>query len=138
MRISTHLERITGGRYSQVDAQVEETGLHLMVHTGDRRKAVRADNLSHATQDQIYLAARMSLLDLVCFGRQPPLLLDDPFVNYDDNRMANTVMLMRDLYRDCQVILFTCVDRYDRFADSVFTLPGTNCHAMPAIGAAAS
>jgi len=122
--VSKHLGPITGGRYTQVDAQIDESGLHLLVYAGDRRKAVKADSLSRATQDQIYLAARMSLLELVCEGRQPPLLLDDPFVNYDDGRVENTVALMRDLYRDYQIVIFTCVDRYDRFADTVIPLSG--------------
>jgi DNA repair exonuclease SbcCD ATPase subunit len=129
--VSRHLGPITGGRYTQVDAQIDEAGLHLLVFTSDKRKAVKADNLSRATQDQIYLAARMSLLDLVCDGRQPPLLLDDPFVNYDDARVANTVDLMRDLYRDYQIVLFTCVDRYDHFADSLITLSGPRKSSEP-------
>jgi hypothetical protein len=136
--VSRHLGPITGGRYTQVDAQIDEAGLHLLVFTSDRRKAVKADSLSRATQDQIYLAARMSLLDLVCDGRQPPLLLDDPFVNYDDARVSNTVELMKDLYRDYQIVLFTCVDRYDRYTDSLITLSGPRPAAEPAPRVAAS
>lgn len=122
--ISKHLGQMTAGRYDQVDAQIDEAGLRLMVQTADHRRSVRADSLSRATQDQIYLAARMALLDLAGDGRRPPLLLDDPFVNYDEGRMGNTLELMRELYKDYQVILFTCVDRYDRYADSVFALAG--------------
>ncbi len=121
--ISRHIAQMTDGRYSEVDAQIDESGLRLMVQTSDRRHAVRADSLSRATQDQIYLAARMALLEVVSDGRKPPLLLDDPFVNYDESRMGNTLGLLLDLYRNYQVILFTCVDRYDRFAGSVFSLP---------------
>lgn len=122
--VTKHLAPITGGRYDQVDARIEEDGLHLMVYTTDKRRAVRADSLSRATQDQIYLAARMSLLELVCEGRKPPLLLDDPFVNYDEKRVENTIGLLRDLYSGQQIVLFTCTDRYDRFADSVIALNG--------------
>ena len=127
--ISQHLGKITDGRYTAVEAQIDEAGLRLMVHTADRKRAVRADSLSRATQDQIYLAARMALLELASEGRQPPLLLDDPFVNYDDSRMSNTLELLRDLYHDNQVILFTCVDRYDRFASRVYNLAGPAAEA---------
>ena len=127
--ISQHLGKITDGRYTAVEAQIDEAGLRLMVHTADRKRAVRADSLSRATQDQIYLAARMALLELASEGRQPPLLLDDPFVNYDESRMSNTLELLRDLYHDNQVILFTCVDRYDRFASCVYNLAGPAAEA---------
>jgi DNA repair exonuclease SbcCD ATPase subunit len=122
--VSKHLSPMTNGRYNQVDAQIENGELHLMVYTTDRRRAVRADSLSRATQDQIYLAARMSLLDLICDARQPPLLLDDPFINYDGARMTSTVTLLRDMYSEYQIVLFTCVDRYDAFAANVVTLAG--------------
>jgi len=122
--VTKHLGPITGGRYDQVDARIDENGLHLMVYTTDKHRAVRADSLSRATQDQIYLAARMALLELVCEGRRPPLLLDDPFVNYDDKRVENTISLLRDLYANHQVVLFTCTDRYDQFADTLITLKG--------------
>jgi uncharacterized protein YhaN len=120
--ISRHLAHMTGGRYDEVEAQIDEGGLRLMVQTADHKRSVRADSLSRATQDQIYLAARLALLDLASDGCKPPMLLDDPFVNYDEGRMSNTLELMVDLYRDHQVILFTCVDRYDQYAGSVFNL----------------
>lgn len=122
--IARHLGAITGGRYDRVDAKIDEEGLHLLVYTADRHRAVRADTLSRATQDQIYLAARMALLELVCNGREPPLLLDDPFVNYDDARVEKTVSLLRTRYGRHQVLLFTFTDRYDRFADTVIALDG--------------
>ena len=54
--VSKHLSPITDGRYDQVEAKIDEGGLHLMVLTPDKRKSVKADTLSRATQDQIYLA----------------------------------------------------------------------------------
>lgn len=122
--VTKHLASITGGRYDQVEARIDEEGLHLLVYTVDKHRAVNADSLSRATQDQIYLAARMALLELICDGAQPPLLLDDPFVNYDDRRLENTIELLRRLYGTHQIILFTCTDRYDRYADSVIALKG--------------
>jgi exonuclease SbcC len=99
---------------------------------------VRADSLSRATQDQIYLAARMSLLELVCEGRRPPLLLDDPFVNYDDSRVENTIRLLRELYGEHQIVLFTCTGRYDRHADTVIALNGPRMVAEASATVAAS
>lgn len=128
--VTKHLGPITGGRYDQVEARIEEEGLHLLVYTADRRRAVKADSLSRATQDQIYLAARMALLELVCDGRMPPLLLDDPFVNYDDGRVESTLAMFRSLYDTHQIVLFTCTDRYDRYADAVVALDGPHLESL--------
>jgi DNA repair exonuclease SbcCD ATPase subunit len=136
--VTKHLAPITGGRYDQVDARIDEEGLHLLVYTADKHRAVRADSLSRATQDQIYLAARMSLLELVCEGRRPPLLLDDPFVNYDDSRVENTIRLLRELYGEHQIVLFTCTGRYDRHADTVIALNGPRMVAEASATVAAS
>jgi uncharacterized protein YhaN len=124
--IARHLGPITDGRYADVDAQITQDALNILVYTADRRRAVKADSLSRATQDQIYLAARLALLELACDGGQPPLIFDDPFVNYDDTRLENTMRLLRRLYGGYQIVLFTCTDRYDRYADQVIALDRPN------------
>jgi uncharacterized protein YhaN len=49
-------------------------------------------------------------------------LLDDPFVNYDDDRLATTAALLHDLDADHQILLFTCTNRYDTFATTLLDL----------------
>jgi DNA repair exonuclease SbcCD ATPase subunit len=120
--LAGYLSQITSGRYNQVEAWIDTDGLHLLVFTPDSPQPVEADKLSRATQDQIYLAARLTLLQLACEGRKPPLLLDDPFVNYDDERLARTAELLNHLDTAHQIILFTCTNRYDRHATSLIDL----------------
>jgi DNA repair exonuclease SbcCD ATPase subunit len=120
--LAVYLSQITGGRYNQVEAWIDTDGLHLLVFAAGSPKPVEADKLSRATQDQIYLAARLTLLQLACEGRKPPLLLDDPFVNYDDERLAKTAELLNQLDTAHQIILFTCTNRYDRHATSLIDL----------------
>ena len=55
--------------------------------------------------------------------RQPPLILDDPFVTFDDARATRAVELLKRLTADFQVIYLTCSNRYDRLADRVIELP---------------
>ncbi|HXT36519.1 MAG TPA: hypothetical protein VN837_13165, partial [Chloroflexota bacterium] len=131
--LSTYLSQITGGRYNQVEAWIDTDGLHLQVYAMGNPQAVEADKLSRATQDQIYLAARLTLLQLACEGRKPPLLLDDPFVNYDDERLAKTAELLHELDTAHQIILFTCTNRYDRHASTLIDLRATRSPA--AVGA---
>ncbi|MGH2345429.1 MAG: ATP-binding protein, partial [Chloroflexota bacterium] len=120
--LAGYLSQITGGRYTQVEAWIDTDGLHLQVFAAGSPRPVEADRLSRATQDQIYLAARLTLLQLACEGREPPLLLDDPFVNYDDERLARTAELLNHLDTAHQIILFTCTNRYDKHATSLIDL----------------
>jgi uncharacterized protein YhaN len=78
--------------------------------------------LSQGTQDQIYLAARLALLQVIAGGKQPPILLDDPFVAYDDTRLRATIQLLKRLHQQAQIVLFTCSGRYDTFADAIVHL----------------
>lgn len=69
--------------------------------------------LSRGTQDQIYFALRLGLLRLVYGDATPPLLLDDPFLTFDDERAAAAMALLQDqAARGQQVILLTYSDRY--------------------------
>jgi len=41
-------------------------------------------------------------------GEPVPMLLDDPFANYDDERLRRTMELMRILGEQRQILIFTC------------------------------
>jgi hypothetical protein len=84
---------------------------------------VDVTELSQGTVDQIYLAARVGLVRLVTGDRRPPLIFDDPFVTFDDERAVRALDLLHDLAHDFQVIYLTTSDRYDAVADAVVTLP---------------
>ena len=61
---------------------------------------------------------------LVTQDRRPPLVFDDPFVTFDDERAGRAVEMLRDLAADFQVIYLTTSTRYDHAADRVVVLPG--------------
>ena len=56
--------------------------------------------------------------------RRPPLVLDDPFVTFDDDRAARALDLLHELIGDFQVIYLTTSERYDAAADAVVVLEG--------------
>ena len=72
----------------------------------------------------MYLVARIGLVRLVTGDQRPPLILDDPFVTFDDERAKRSLELLRDVARDFQVIYLTTSDRYDASADAVVPLAG--------------
>jgi hypothetical protein len=120
--VGRDIARLTGGRYRKVE--IDDRSLNIDVWAPERDDWVSTGQLSKGTIDQIYLAARIGLVRLVTQGRRPPLLLDDPFVTFDDQRAARAALLLRDLSADFQVIYLACSNRYDGLADSVVELPG--------------
>jgi uncharacterized protein YhaN len=116
------LERLSGGRYRRV--RVDDTSLEISVFAPERGGWTRLEDLSQGTLDLGYLAARLGLVRLVTQDRRPPLVFDDPFVTFDDERASRAIALLRDLAGDFQVVYLTTSTRYDAAADRVVELPG--------------
>jgi uncharacterized protein YhaN len=116
------LDRLTAGRYRRV--AVDDATLDISVFAPERGGWVALEDLSQGTVDLGYLAARLGLVRLVTQDRRPPLVFDDPFVTFDDDRAERAVAMLRDLGADFQVIYLTTSERYDRAADRVVVLPG--------------
>ncbi len=121
-RMHGDLERLTGGRYRRV--RVDDETLDIRVFAPERGDWVGVEDLSQGTLDQVYLAARLGLVRLVTQDRRPPLVFDDPFVTFDDDRAGRAVAVLRELASDFQVIYLTTSARYDEQADRVVVLPG--------------
>lgn len=68
--------------------------------------------LSRGTVDQLYLAVRLAICDLVLPEREAaPIILDDALVNFDDRRMAAALDYLVELGQRRQILLFTCQHR---------------------------
>ena len=121
-QVGRDIARLTGGRYRRVS--IDDQTLDIQVWAPERGDWVQAGQLSKGTVDQVFLAARIGLVRLVTQNRRPPLILDDPFVTFDDTRAARAALLLRELSADFQVIYLACSNRYDGLADAVVELPG--------------
>lgn len=101
--------RLTGGKYDQVSLTREFEALAGQRGDVTPRKLL---TLSKGTSDQLYLAVRLAVCDLVLPGDDPaPLVLDDALVNFDDERLGLALELLRDLASRRQILLFTCQSR---------------------------
>jgi hypothetical protein len=116
------IERITDGRYRRL--RVDENDLAFSVYSVERDDWTDAGDLSRGTLDQLYLCARLGIVRQVTHPASPPLIFDDPFVTFDDDRARRAVELLRDTAAELQVIYLTCSDRYDQLADRVIVLEG--------------
>jgi uncharacterized protein YhaN len=119
-RIGELMGRITEDRY--INVQVDESNFALQIWSDEKGGKVNPEMLSRGTIDQLYLAARLSLVEIICENHRPPLLLDDPFVTFDSRRLGQAMEVLRDFSRGQQIIIFTCGDQYDAYADQVVEL----------------
>ncbi len=115
-RMGELLSTLTAGRYHTVT--IDETNLSPAVHSDEKGDTLDLDaEASCATKEQVFLAARLALTSLLWPDELPPLLLDDPLVNFDTDRRAAALALLREFAANAQVIVFTCHDWYDTAAD---------------------
>lgn len=84
-----------------IDANINITRKEL----GERR---RADNLSCGYKDLVDIALRMALIDVMYDEEKPFIILDDPFVNLDTEKLEKAKAMLNKLANDYQVIYFTC------------------------------
>ncbi len=64
--------------------------------------------LSEGRKDLAGICTRMALVDAMYEGEKPFLVLDDPFVNLDDERKKRAVVFLREIAKEYQIVCFTC------------------------------
>ena len=79
-----------------------------------------ADFLSRGTEEQLYLALRLAIAELITNeGEKLPIFADDPFSFYDDERLLRAVAFLKDYARDKQIVMFTCHNFVKNVADKL-------------------
>jgi len=104
LRTSQILCEITEGRYREV---LVDEDFHISVNTPER--TVELERLSRGTMEQIYFALRMASGELMCSGQDFPVILDDVFGMYDDERLKAVLAWLARQNR--QVIICSCSHR---------------------------
>jgi chromosome segregation protein len=99
---------LTGGRFSrllQLYDERDELQLAVERKTGEQ---VPLSGLSEGTGDQLYLALRLAFLEDYCRRNEPaPLVLDDIFQTFDDERTAAGLRTLAAAGATHQTLLFT-------------------------------
>lgn len=104
-KLGGYLAGLTNGRYATVSV---DANLNITVHSKFAPNGkIDPRSLSRGTQDQVYLAARLALVDLLFPDTCPPILLDDPFVTFDTDRRSAALRLCQRIGEKRQVFLFT-------------------------------
>lgn len=108
---------LTGGRYGEVSLDRE---LNALVRRQEDILPRESSYLSQGTADQLYLALRLALCELILPGEDPcPLVLDDALVAFDDERLGYAMVALQELAQNRQILLFTCQDREKRYLEKI-------------------
>ena len=104
--VSNYIDALTNHKYNSLNV---DNALNVTINY--EGKVIDLDKISTGTMDQIYLALRLAISDIVCTGRERlPLLFDDCFAMYDNDRLESTLKYMSSNV-DSQIIIFTCHTR---------------------------
>lgn len=99
-QVSALVRKITNGKYTEV--RIDDQ-LNVLVKSGN--SFISMDYLSTGTIEQIYLALRLSIAN-VLIAEDLPIIIDDIFVTYDYQRLYDTVSCLGE-YLNRQIIMFT-------------------------------
>ena len=108
-RAAEIFRQLTGGKY---DAVLMDRDFSLSAQTEDDLTAHSIQLLSQGAADQLYLAVRLAICDLILpADKATPLVLDDALCSFDDERMALALDYLTQLSSQRQILLFTCQRR---------------------------
>ena len=100
---------MTGSTWSHILLDRE---FHLSAESGSDPTRRSVQLLSAGTADQLYLAVRLAICEMILPPEQnPPLILDDALLTFDDARLSTTLNYLTQLGAQRQILLFTCQGR---------------------------
>ena len=82
---------------ANLNAEVNENGSNKKI-----------DFLSTGYKDLIYICMRLSLIESLFEDEKPFIILDDPFVNLDEEKIENAMKLIKTKAEKYQIIYFVC------------------------------
>lgn len=110
-RVSEIVSCVTDGKYDRLT--VDETLQMSIFHEG---KMISLHQVSRGTLEQIYFALRMTAAEIL-YQEDYPVILDDTFAFYDEERLRNTLRWLAESGK--QVLLFTCHKREEELMDDM-------------------
>ncbi len=112
--LSENIFEISDGKYKKVTINDDE-GIIVELPNG---KYVSAEKLSGGTIEQLYLSLRLSMAKEIS-DENMPIILDEAFAYYDDERLKNTLEFLSNKFKENQIILFTCTNREKEILDKL-------------------
>lgn len=116
--MSRMMNILSGGRYHKITTN---DALSINLEAPETDELIPVNRLSAGTIDQVYFCMRLAAVTLIEKDRELlPLFLDEPFSQYDEDRVKNAFELLKEVSKKRQVFFFTCREREYEIAASVF------------------
>lgn len=109
-RYLVNMQNSFEGRFNALTGNECDVTLNakLEVKLREESGAQKADAYSTGWQAVTAICIRLSLIDSLYGEERPFLVLDDPFVNLDGEKLERAKEMLRELSRDTQIIYLTC------------------------------
>lgn len=98
----SYFNLLTGGEYERI--VFKDDALFVQLRSG---QVVDVRVLSRGTAEPLYVAIRLAYIKNTMDILEVPVIMDDPFVNFDEERRLNMYRLLEKLGADLQMIYFT-------------------------------
>lgn len=96
-----YLTLLTGGRYVEIELAKKLT----VIRNDGKKREVKY--LSRGTAEQLYFALKLAFVEQIKDEINLPILIDDSFVNFDDQRIGYIDQLLQKISENNQVLIFT-------------------------------
>lgn len=112
-RAAEIFRQLTAGRYEKV---LLSRDFSLETEEGTDSAARSVQLLSQGAADQLYLAVRLAICDMVLpEDKTIPLILDDALLSFDDTRLHAALDYLAEISRERQILLFSCQKREQEY-----------------------
>jgi len=116
-KTSQHFKLFTKGHYSEISIEANQ------IRVSDNQGLnFDVSDLSTGAKDQLFLALRIAIADLLSADLPVPIIMDDSFVNFDPERLTAALNFMSQIGLERQVILLSHDENYKKWADRVIIL----------------
>lgn len=110
-KVLDSFKRLTNNKY--IDVMVSDS-YEIKVKNND--SILAAELLSNGANDQLYLALRLAFISMLYKDGEVPIVLDDAFIQYDDERVMRVIDILTENTFG-QLIIFTCQNREKEILD---------------------
>lgn len=113
-KLSDTIKNVSNNKYNKVKINISGE----IIVEDSNENYINAENLSLGTIDQLYLALRLASIEEIT-EETMPIILDEAFAYYDNERLKNILEYMSKEYKNRQIIIFTCTDREKSILNSL-------------------
>ena len=100
------LQRIAGTKLGRLKFGESFEPAHVLPEIS--KDSVPIDSVSGGEREQIYLATRMALAEVIAKGERQLVVLDDVLTSTDAGRLARVMTILEEAAQDLQILILTC------------------------------